>query len=273
MLEGGIEMGRPTWEVKLIKKMWPTRYLSAKAANVGLVGTLMEKALFKGDQMTQIPINKNIEGADQSVALPFSILEEFVREASVRVIMHTCICRDNNRCTRYPIELGCVFLGEAARGIDPSLGKQAGIEETLGHIKDALQAGLVPFTGRNKLDTVWLGVGPGERLLTICFCCPCCCLYSVYPYLPSRLQKTVVRLEGLEVQVGDRCGGCGLCETVCLSRAIHVSAGRAVIDEERCNGCGRCATECPEQAITLRLTRRDAVEACKQRIRSIVDVK
>lgn len=109
-------MGRPTWEVKLIKKMWPTRYLSAKAANVGPVGTLMEKALFKDDQMTQIPINKNIEGADQSVALPFSILEEFVREASVRVIMHTCICRDNNRCTSTPSSSGASFSGRLQEG-------------------------------------------------------------------------------------------------------------------------------------------------------------
>ncbi len=266
-------MGRSLWEVKLIKKMWPARYLSAKAARIEPIGSLMERSLFKGDSMTQIPINEHIEGCEQSVPLPFSILEEFVREASVRVIMHDCICRDNNHCKGYPIQIGCVFLGEAARRINHKLGKQAGVEETLGHIKDALKAGLVPFTGRNRLDTVWLGVGPGERLLTICFCCPCCCLYSVYPYLPAHLQKSVVRLEGLEVKVLGDCSGCGRCETVCLSHAVHVRDGRAVIDDDRCNGCGRCANECPQHAISLRLTRRDAVEACKQRIRSVVDVR
>jgi len=266
-------MGRSMWEVRLIKKMWPTRYASAKAARIGPIGRVMEQAFFKGDQMTQIPINQNIEGVEQSVALPFSILEEFVREASVRVIMHDCICRDNNHCKGYPIQTGCIFLGEAARGIHPKLGKQAGVEETLGHIKDAMQAGLVPFTGRNRLDTLWLGVGPGDRLLTICLCCPCCCLYSVYPHLPAHLRTSVMRLEGLEVTVGSECIGCGRCETVCLSEAIHVDVHQAVIDDEKCNGCGRCASECPEGAIHLRLTRRDAVEACKERIRSRVDVR
>ena len=266
-------MGRSLWQVKLIKKMWPTRYASAKVARIEPIGTLMVQSLFKGDQMTQIPINQNIEGAEQSVALPFSILEQFVREASVRVIMHECICRDNNHCKDYPIQTGCVFLGEAARGINPKLGKQAGVEETLGHIKDAMGAGLVPFTGRNKLDTLWLGIGPGERLLTICLCCPCCCLYSVYPHLPAHMRKSVVRLEGLEVKVTSDCVGCGRCETVCLSQAIHVEGLQAVIQDEKCNGCGRCASECPNEAIQLVLTRRDAVEACKKRIRATVNVR
>jgi len=266
-------MGRPLWQVRLIKKMWPTRFATARAAHLGPLGRWIENNFLLGDRMTQIPINQDIQGLEPSVALPLTILEEFVREASTRVIMHQCICRDNNRCRDYSRNLGCVFLGEAARDIDPRLGKPAGVEETLGHIRDAIQSGLVPFTGRNKLDTVWLGVGPGDRLLTVCFCCPCCCLYNVFPHLPEHLRKGVVRLEGLEVTVTDRCTGCGRCETACTSRAVSVQAGRAVILGERCIGCGRCAAECPEKAIELRLTRPDAVELFKKRIRGAVEVR
>lgn len=266
-------MGRPLWQVKLIKKMWPTRYATARAAHLAPVGKWVEDRFLQGDRMTQIPINQEIRGLEPSVALPLMVLEDFVRQASARVIMHQCICRDNNRCRVYPRTLGCLFLGEAAKGINPRLGKPAGVEEALGHIRDAIQSGLVPFTGKNKLDTVWLGVSPGDRLLTVCFCCPCCCLYSVFPHLPEHLRKGVARLEGLEVRVTDRCIGCGLCETACMSRAVSLEAGRAVILEERCIGCGRCAAECPEQAIELSLTRPDAVDAFKRKIGSLVEVR
>ncbi|MEW6443500.1 MAG: 4Fe-4S binding protein [bacterium] len=265
-------MGRPPWVVELIKKTWPTRFASARAANVPVIGRWMERTFFQGDQMTQIPINRDIEGADRSVALPLAIVEEFVREASVRVIMHACICRDSNHCKGYPVHTGCVFLGEAARGINTKLAKQAGVEETLGHIKDAVASGLVPFMGRNKLDTVWLGAGPGDRLLTICLCCPCCCLYGIYRHFPEHMRHSIVKLEGLELEVTDLCTGCGRCTTVCLSEAIRVPGARAEIDEQRCIGCGRCAGECPEQAIRVWLSRRDTVEACKQRVRGLVRV-
>jgi len=260
-------------EVKLIKKLWPSRFATAKAAHLGPVGRWMEKTFLQGDRMTQIPINEDIQGTETSVALPLAVLEEFVREASVRVIMHECICRDNSQCRNYSTQTGCIFLGEAARGINPKLGKQAGVEETLGHIKDATRSGLVPFTGKNKLDTVWLGVGPGDRLLTVCLCCPCCCLYNVVPHLPAQLRKGVVRLEGLEVEVTDGCIACGVCENVCISQAIQVRGGRATIHQEACIGCGRCAGECPEKAIELRITRKDAIEAWKEKIRSVVDVR
>jgi ferredoxin len=266
-------MGRPVWQVKLIKKMWPTRYASAKAARFGPVGDWVRDHFLLGDRMTQIPINQEIQGVEPSMALPLAILEDFVREASTRVIMHQCICRDNNRCRAYPRNLGCVFLGDAARDINPALGKQAGVEETLGHIRDAVASGLVPFTGRNKLDSVWLGVGPEGRLLTICLCCPCCCLYGVFPHLPEHLRKGVVRMEGLEVEVTGECTGCGSCSSVCLSQAISLEAGRARIDAARCIGCGRCAAACPERAIELRLTRPDAVELLKKRIRTVVEVR
>jgi hypothetical protein len=90
--------------------------------------------------------------------------------------MNTCLCRDAKQCKDYPIDLGCLFLGEAALGINPRLGRGVTKREALEHIRRCREAGLVHLIGRNKLDTVWLGVGPGDKLLTICHCCPCCCL-------------------------------------------------------------------------------------------------
>ncbi len=44
------------------------------------------------------------------------------------------------------------------------------------------------------------------------------------------------------------CMGCGYCEDVCPTGAIHVS-DYARIDEARCIGCGCCAGRCPMGAI------------------------
>jgi len=43
------------------------------------------------------------------------------------------------------------------------------------------------------------------------------------------------------------CDFCGICEAVCPSKAIVISAGdgRLVIDPELCIGCGDCITSCP----------------------------
>lgn len=45
------------------------------------------------------------------------------------------------------------------------------------------------------------------------------------------------------------CIGCGLCEKICSSGAIHVVESCAVIDESLCLSCGMCAVKCPRHAI------------------------
>jgi hypothetical protein len=77
--------------------------------------------------------------------------------------MNSCICREAERCEDYPIDLGCLFLGEAALGINPQLGRRVTKEKALQHVRRCREAGLVHLIGRNKLDTMWLGVGPGDR--------------------------------------------------------------------------------------------------------------
>ena len=49
----------------------------------------------------------------------------------------------------------------------------------------------------------------------------------------------------------DMCTGCGLCVEVCPPRAIHLMAGKAVIEPELCLACGACVEACTLGAITL----------------------
>jgi ferredoxin len=117
-------------------------------------------------------------------------------------------------------------------------------------VRRCQEAGLVHMLGRNKLDTLWLGVGPGQKLLTICNCCPCCCLWRVLPHVSAQIGTKVTALPGVSVHVGDGCTGCGACARICFVQAVAVVDGRAVIGDG-CRGCGRCVEVCPQGAIEL----------------------
>jgi ferredoxin len=270
-------MSRPLWFVTLLKKAFPTRFLAARATRLPLLGRWVHRELFLDDDLIYLPsdrsiqINQPIESPSQTV-LPSSIVDHFVRVADVHWVMDRCICRDASDCQDYPVDLGCLFLGEAANGINPDLGRRVTRQEALDHVNRCREAGLVHMIGRNKLDTVWLGVGPGHQLLTICNCCPCCCLWRMLPHTSRQISDGVSRMPGVRVRVADHCVGCGLCvESGCFVDAIRLVNGRAYISDV-CRGCGRCVAACPNGAIELTLSDSFAVEGIVNRIAQRVDV-
>ena len=181
-----VHMSRPLWFVALVRKLFPGRFFFAKSTKLPLWGHLVDAALFKNDNLMMIPttrrieVNQDLADADELV-LPTQVVEHFVNVADVHWIMSCCLCREANKCKSYPVDLGCLFLGEAVLGINPKLGRRVNKQEALSHIRRCRDAGLVHTIGRNKLDTVWMGVGPGTRLFTICNCCPCCCFWGILP--------------------------------------------------------------------------------------------
>jgi ferredoxin len=206
------------------------------------------------------------------VVVPSRLVEHFVEQAEVHWIMDFCLCRSAEGCEDYPDDLGCLFLGRAALKINPELGHRATKEEALAHVRRAREAGLIHMVGRNRLDTVWLGVGPGNQLLTICNCCPCCCLWGVLPHVTPRISDKIHRIPGVMVTVGEACVGCGTCtEGVCFMDAIHLEGDRAVIDTS-CRGCGRCVTSCPEAAIELSVDDDRFVDQAIAHIGTLVDL-
>jgi ferredoxin len=249
-------MARPLWLVALVRAGFPGRLKLARATHWKPLGRLVERWLFEGDDMVVLPsdriiaINQNLTDPGQTV-LPSQVVEHFINKASYHWIMNTCICREASSCHDYPIGLGCLFLGEAVEGIHPELGRRVGKEEALEHVKKCREAGLVHLIGRNKLDTVWLGVGPVNKLLTICSCCPCCCLWKMLPVISGNISEKVYRLPGVNVKVTADCTGCGICtDNVCFINAISMDSDRAVISGQ-CRGCGRCASVCPMEAIRV----------------------
>jgi ferredoxin len=269
-------MSRPLWLVQLIKMAFPGRFLAARATRVPIVGGLINRLLFDGDRIFYLPKDRLIPVGERvppqvDMVLPSQVVEHFIEQAGTRWVMNTCICREAHRCRDYPVDLGCLFLGQAAAGINPKLGRPVTKEEALDHVRRCREAGLVHMIGRNKLDTVWLGVGPGTHLLTICNCCPCCCLWQMLPHLAPEIGRRVTRMPGVSVAVTERCIGCGTCTKVCFVKAIHVEDGRAFIGDA-CRGCGRCVEACPQKAIELSVDYSQAVAQSIARIAPLVDV-
>jgi ferredoxin len=265
------------WFVELVKMSFPGRFLLARMTHAPVFGKVIDHLLFRGDDIVYLPrdqvlqIGASVERPDEMV-LPSQVLERFIAKANYHWVMNACICRDANHCEDYLIDLGCLFLGEAVLGINPKLGRRVSKEEALAHVRRCREAGLVHLIGRNKLDTVWMGIGPGDKLLTICNCCPCCCLWRVLPDLVPWIGDKVTRMPGVTVSVTDGCIGCGTCtQEVCFVDAIRLQGERAVISEA-CRGCGRCVSVCPQEAIELVIEDEGFMEKTVQRIAPLVDV-
>jgi UDP-glucose 4-epimerase len=263
--------GRKT--VDLLAGMNKYRDVMLKALNIPVLGSVLKLVMDqKGTVFTYIPVYENVEH-NSGTALPITIAEHFIHEASHRVILSYCPCRRAMSCNEYDVNLGCIFLGEGAREITtPDVGRSVSIEEALGHLHKAVDAGLVPVVGKVKFDAAYLGVKKHHRLMTICICCPCCCLAGGIHFAPRDVRDVMVKLEGVEVKIIGDCIGCGTCVEACIFKQIKIIDGKAVIGEE-CKGCGRCANICPNDAIEIRVENPEYIRQCIDRISTYVDIK
>ncbi len=234
-------------------RLWWLGGLLNRLATLPVVGPLVEASCFDPDesQAIIIPVNEAIREGER-VVLPYTLLPALIERASHRVVLEACLCRRAERCRNYPIDLGCLFLGEGASRIDASLGRPVDVEGALAHVERAMDAGLTPTILHSTLDAFMLRI-PYRRMLAACFCCECCCtIRKGLREGPPAARESALRLPGLHVTVSDACTGCGLCVDVCPVQAIALVDGHATIAPS-CKGCGRCATVCPADAVTLRV--------------------
>jgi len=222
--------------------------------------------------MTVVPVNVRLP-VPQSTPLPMALLEYLITEASFRFIFYRCPCREMFECENYPRDIGCIFLGRDARRIDRTWGREASAAECLAHAERAVSLGLVPMFGKFRVDNIGLGIPDRKRLISVCFCCECCCLFRYTPLFAPQIRERIRKLEGVRVRVNGECSSCGECLDVCAMGAISLENGVAEIDERLCKGCGRCAAVCPTGAIDVVIEGAVAKEEILAKLRGVADIR
>ena len=165
-------------------------------------------------------------------------------------------------------------LGEASLRIHPSHGHIATKEEAMEHIKKAAMEGLVANVAHVWIDPGAFWSVPFNKLMFICFCDDCCCLYRTHmKKRGENLNKAYKKLPGVNVVInGDACNGCGRCSDACFAAAMHIKDGKAVVSNDY-KGCGRCIHICPQNAITIYFDDKDKlVSTLIQRIVNVADI-
>ncbi len=268
---------RPAWTQGVIKKFFPKSPTSGQITQWPVIGKRIGRFLFGEDhyiylpQDNIVPINKKVD-SPENVVLPSEVIEQFIDKACYLWIMDKCMCRDAMQCKDYPIDMGCLFLGQGARGINPKVGRPVSKDEARDFLKRVREAGLVHMVTRSKLDRLWLGIGPGEKLMAVCNCCPCCCIVRLRAYTNEKVKSVFHRMPGVNVTVNDKCNGCEIClSDVCFTQAIHMENGCAVIGND-CLGCGRCVSLCPQDAIELSVKNEDYVDETIVQMTQKIDV-
>jgi ferredoxin len=273
----------------LIHRTFNKRFAMARSTRLPLLGRAVTFALFEKDEMVYLPkddvaeralkgrtIRMDKDLAPENFVLPSTVVEHFIRESRYIFIMRSCMCRESNGCEHYPADMGCIFLGKGTLKIPEKMGHRATKEEALDHLRGCREAGLVHLIGRNKIDSVWLNSGPKEDLMSLCSCCPCCCLWRMLPELSHEISDGVRRMPGVTVKVdGSSCTGCGICVTqdVCFVRAITMVDDLATIDQAMCKGCGRCVDRCRQGAIEMSIDDPDYFRRSVETIEPLVDVR
>ena len=203
--------------------------------------------------------------------MPTDVIKEVIKRSEDIVLMNSCLCRSSNDCQDYPHDIGCIFLGPTARKIPKHIGKLATVEEALAQVDRADAAGLSHIIGRNKIDTVWMNVHPGKGLLTICHCCPCCCLWKVYPNLHNDISDKLERLDGVKVNIDyDKCKKCNKCLSSCMFEIIEDKDGKITIDDDKCKGCGLCVNSCKFGALSIDYTD-ETIDSVVNRMENLIE--
>lgn len=270
-------MSRPIWVASFLKWIYPSRRILAKMTHIPLVGEVVDQIFFRGDETFLLPLDQTIQVnvplvSPDSMVIPSQVVEYYINQASHHWMIDFCICREGDNCQEYTHKLGCIFLGEPVLQINSKLGRLVSKEEALDHARRCREAGLVHSIGRNRLDSIWLGATPCENLMTICNCCPCCCLWGLVSDFNPKISQKITRLPGLQVEVTENCTGCRECaDGTCFADAIFIENGRAEITLE-CRGCGRCVEVCPEDAILLTIEGKRNFQEVISRLDKVVDI-
>jgi ferredoxin len=257
-----------------VKLSWPIMIAAKKFSAYPVLRWIINPFFaYPYNEVTSIPIQVDVKPPD-NMALPQKVVEKIIEKSSHIFILDQCICRDLLKCTNHPANIGCMALGSAIKRIHPSHGHVATKQEAISHIKKASDAGLIANVAHTWIDPIAFGLPNFNKLMFICFCDDCCCLYRTH--LKNRgpnLDAACKKLPGLSIEINkDLCNGCGICAEKCFVSAMKMKNDKAFISES-CKGCGRCIEACPQLALSLKMDNLDAtIDQMLKRIENVADI-
>lgn len=228
-----------------LTKFKPTELMLRKAAKLG--GTYNTKGV-------AIPVHVDMNAQDNMVHPPIELVKEAIRESGYRVIMNSCICREMDDCKDYPHDIGCMFLGKAAKAcVDHGSGHEATVEECLDHVDKAIAAGLSVGSYWVEFEQYAWGFQDEDfpDFIAFCFCCPCCCHAIKFENLAGgELKHLMYQSSGYHCEpIQYKCTGCGKCVSGCPRHFLKLGTNGTITVDQNCAGCGLCLKHCPEGAL------------------------
>lgn len=239
-------------------------------AKIYKTGIMLSPDMEKQTSTLVMPLNVDITDESQKVVIPLELIKESLKKVSYIAGMNECLCRDANDCEDYPHDLGCLFLGEAAKTVvKHNLGREFTYEEACARVDQAAEVGLMGQAVWIEVEQMLWGIRNDEmdKLLEICFCCPCCCIAMRLARNATENERHRFHPSGWTA-VPDRtkCVGCGKCANPvngCPVEAISFGEdGKVQINQEICVGCGICKARCSLDVIKIKQTMpvRDSVQ-------------
>ncbi len=201
-----------------------------------------------------IPISAKVKKSKNAI-IPYKLIDDFLDSAGFRIILDDCLCRRGMECKDYPIDFGCIMLGEGAKVmLEQGHGREVTSEEAKKYAREAEKLGLVPFAAHAKFEEQTMGV-PKElrhKFIELCFCCPCCCIAmkNLKYYTPDIHKHNFINV-GFVAKALPECKGCKKCVSACPAEAINVNGTKVWVNEDKCIGCGVCIHSCEFDAIKL----------------------
>ena len=169
-------------------------------------------------------IGVNVRIRSTPVVLTPDLAQELIDGAAYISLARGCPCREERKCRDFPVDFGCLYLGEGARGIvAKGNALQIGRQEAREHIRRAGDLGLVHMVLWTSEELRSLGAD-AKKALELCSCCPCCCLNrrtgdGMKAYIDGITGMGIARAEG-------ECNACGECEGACIFKCYYHCGGR-----------------------------------------------
>ncbi len=226
-----------------------------------VIGKLAKKIAFLGNDgkhfsqgyIVSLNHDLNYNEKFKNTVLPVSLIQNAIKGSSFRAFMNTCYCRDSLKCKDYPVDFGCIMIGEGARAmVERGIAYEVSIDKALNHLDKAVDMGLIAMCLWIEVEAFGMGVADEDhyKLLEVCLCCPCCCIgLRNFKSFGNDLMKRFNSI-GWVAASNDNCKGCKICSKVCPVEAITVHEDSITVSND-CLGCGICATKCPHEAIEM----------------------